>query len=86
MEMCAPSVSLQLIQSQEECLIHQMVVVAVVQRDLKKQEKWSDRNLMQFNKRTHKVLHQYTLGAEQLEGSSAEKDVGVPVDNKLTMS
>jgi len=33
-EMCALSVSLQLIQSQVEWLIYQMVVVPVVQRDI----------------------------------------------------
>lgn len=66
-------------------MILQMVVVPVVQRDLEKLEKWSDRNLMQFNKGMCKVLHQYTPGVKQLESSSAEKDVGVPVD-KLTMN
>ena len=49
---------------------------------------------MKFNKRKCKVLHlgrnnprcQYVLGANQLEGSFAEKDLGVLVASKLNMS
>ena len=31
-------------------------------------------------------MHQHMLGADQVESSSAEKDLGVLVGNKLTMT
>ena len=48
---------------------------------------------MKFKKSKHKVLHlgknnprhQYRLGAELLQSGSVEKDLGVLVDNKLTL-
>ena len=47
---------------------------------------WADGNLVKFNKEKCKVLrrgrnnplHQYMLGATQLESSLAEKDLGGP--------
>ncbi|GAB0209913.1 mitochondrial enolase superfamily member 1 [Grus japonensis] len=67
---------------------------AIIQRDLDRLKKWSDRNLMKFSKDEYQVLHlgwnnpmyQCRLEVHWIKRSLAEKDLRVLVGNKLNVN
>lgn len=62
-------------------------------REMNKLQIWVERNLMKLKGKCrvlylerNKLMHQYRLGIKLLESSSTEKDLGVLMDSKFTMS
>ncbi|CAM5111507.1 unnamed protein product [Natator depressus] len=66
----------------------------IIQEDLNDLVNWSNSNRMKFNGEKCKVMHlginnknfSYKLGTHQLEVMEEEKDLGVLVDHRMTMS
>ncbi|RMC12613.1 hypothetical protein DUI87_10136 [Hirundo rustica rustica] len=88
----ASSASSLMTQSWEEWPIPQRR--AALQKDLNRLGRWTGRNLLKCCKGRCRVLHlgrknprhQYRLGNNLLESNSVEKDLGVLVDSKPSMS
>ncbi|KAJ7428128.1 hypothetical protein BTVI_01280 [Pitangus sulphuratus] len=67
---------------------------AAIQKDLDRLERWAEKNHLKFSRGKCSVLHlgrnnpmhQDRVGADLLESSSVEKNLGVMTDNKLSMS
>ncbi|CAM5139726.1 unnamed protein product [Natator depressus] len=66
----------------------------IIQENLDDLVNWSNSNRMKFNSETCKVMHlginnknfSYKLGTHQLEVTEEEKDLGVLIDHRMTMS
>ena len=67
---------------------------AAIQRDLDRLESWAGKNLMKCNKGKCRVCHlgrnnsrfQYKVGNDLSESSVGERDLGVLVDSRMSMS
>ena len=65
-----------------------------LQRELDRLERWVHANLVELSKAKCKVLYpgrgnpkqRYRMGSEWLEGSAEEKDLGVSIDERFSMS
>ena len=63
------------------------------EREVQRLEEWAHKNQMRFNKIKHRALHlgwsfssyTYRLGEELIENSSAEKSLGVLVDEMFSL-